>query len=408
MGQASSSQRRPPRGVPAVCIKSQLVAFAASSQARVPIRLGLSLFSPRFLCMVSFAIVVGEPGLSTYPEVDVVSFRISRTLLGVESAGITTAHFRRSDPGLCIWRSLCDPTHVMDQISVCGNREYRVAPLLQPGASGRIIGFGEDVGSWVVVSRWMDWAVATNRELDSLVIVKISPDESCNGRCAAPPSPRRVQVNLPENFRFLRFLFPNCSEGELILVGISLLPGGCTQIWNLELVVVDLLGSFHTKSLVCGSSVLITETEINRRFMMEDRGYTLLLRKQDGSAAFVLLFPWVDLFQVDSSTGHLTHLRSTEMNAASHCVSQLNKSVFCALFSQLNLMCEFWECNNTETPFKTVSFPGCWQVICGSGFLFVVKGAQIQVLDPDSGLIVITITFPPDKKLWIIERDSIL
>ncbi|KAH3764017.1 hypothetical protein Pelo_4118 [Pelomyxa schiedti] len=410
---------------PSMCARGQLAALATSSHARCGARSparalwlpGSPFSSPsrsflrRFLDPASFAVFVAA---GCADSATVVSATVSRALLGVAGGGPRVHRVYVSDPGTRNWRVPCSPTHLLEFYPTDG--EYCIAQLGVKG-KGRPIGFkermcggrgGDGVLSWVCVSRWMDWAVAYEPgKARTVSIVRLCGDGDAGGSGGDldSASSGRVQVPLPEGFSFLELLFPKCSRNELVLVGTRQ-QEECQGVLNLILSVVNLETTFQTKSLTFVSSAAITDPKLVLSLPTSE-GFRrpLLLRKRDGSAAFVFPLPeGCDILQVDASTSEVTHvIRHTAMPKTGRTyVTQLNQAAYWVA-QESSSLCELWDCNNTERPLKTVSFPECRQVLAGSGFLFVVKGACIQVLDPDSGLVVLTITFPPEESHYFMK-----
>ncbi|KAH3764015.1 hypothetical protein Pelo_4116 [Pelomyxa schiedti] len=316
------------RSVPALTTRSQLAALATSSHARCGARSparalwlpGSPFASPsrsflrRFLGSASFAVLVNAP----HPSAKVLSFSVSRALLGVDGAPAgrgpdASCLVKEIDCGSeCQWVA-CSPTHILEYPKV-REGEYNVRPLGVMGTTGRrSIGFKdgghEGVLNGARVSKWMDWAVAYDPEQATVIIVRLRGGGDSDGGgvgCDLDSSSRRVQVSLPERFFLRELLFAECSRDEIVLVGTPPQEESNKEIIDLLLAVVDLKRTFQTKSLKVTTSTTITDDYLVPNLLCESEDWfrnPLLLRKQDGSAAFVFPLPLCFFLHVDSSTG---------------------------------------------------------------------------------------------------------
>ncbi|KAH3722493.1 hypothetical protein Pelo_18801 [Pelomyxa schiedti] len=432
-GGGSSSASTHPRFAAALDARSQLVALATSSHprcgapsaARALWLPGSPFASPTrsflhtlLLDTASFALVLSEAhSTHRYPPPAgrardrALVLPLSHAAGAGRRGGRGAPEPRRGDREALRPRGLGPGSGNRGETgSVCADHCPRVGARL--GDEERLIGFadqGVEEGPflWVGVSKWMDWAVALDSRPASLVIVRLlrGDDDSAAGTDAS----RRVRVPLDALFTCSELVFPSCFRDELLLIGYQASEGR-KKLLGLAFVVVDLRRSFQTGSLCVTASAIIADEEINHTLTRERECLPpLFLKKRDGSGAFVLSLPLSDLVQVDSSTGQITHLACSIMNGVPPNLTQLNQSVFCAhcMPGYPNSLCELWDCHNTTRPLKTVSVPECRQVMAGSGFLFIVTGDRIQVLEPLSGFVVLTITFPP-KRLLGIAHESVL
>ncbi|KAH3757195.1 hypothetical protein Pelo_11016 [Pelomyxa schiedti] len=186
-------------------------------------------------------------------------------------------------------------------------------------------------------------------------------------------------------------------EALMVLVNYS----SCTCTYHL----FDVQHTHESKGIA-----FVSTTTTNLQYRPD---FSLIMRRTSGDVVFIaktdrrLSYRYQsNVFRVEVATGNFKRIR--ERCTA---LTQLSSSVFC-VWSLNDLTYELWDCNNTDRPLVVVpqNDGGCTQVVGGRRFLFgVTRNGEIAVIDPSSGLIVLTLgDLPANPPFEILLRDSFL